>query len=368
METPGILTRTLQRTKKIALMGARRCGVYSAFKHSTWRNHRLLILGYHGISLRDEHEWRPGLFISSDQFASRLKAISRTGCAVLPLGEAIECLQAGTLPPMSVVITFDDGFYNFFSAAHPLLKRFDYPATVYQTTFYTACNKPVFHLLCHYLLWKASGRKIDAQPIIGRSGIWDLTTEDGINVASVELWNHARALGLSPDERQRLAKLLADSVGVDYQEIVHRRIFNLMNRDELSEMVKCGVDLQLHTHRHRVPLTKDLFLKELTDNRRFLEQIGQSKAAHFAYPSGVYREEVFPWLSELGLRSATTCETGLATSHSNSMCLPRFIDATQVSELEFEGWLCGVRGALPARTKRRTALSYSPAPANGPAL
>ncbi len=360
---PDRLTSVLQVAKNVTLIGARSCGVYSAFRYSNWRKHRLLILCYHGISLQDEHEWRPRLFITPDQLRSRLKTMSKMGCAVLPLSEATDHLRSGTLPPMSVVITFDDGFYNFFAAAYPILKEFGYPATVYQTTFYCGWNKPIFHLLCHYLLWNASGKTVDAGPIVGRTGYFDLRTEEGINSAGLEIWNFARTNGLSPVERQRLAKALADSVEVDYQEIADRRLFNLMNKDELCQMVKSGVDLQLHTHRHRVPATKDFFLKELADNQEFLKQVGQPKATHFTYPSGVYREEVFPWLSEFGVRSATTCDTGLVSSRSNLMCLPRLIDATQISTLEFEAWLCGVRDVLPSRANGKSgARPYPPAP------
>jgi len=119
------------------------------------------------------------------------------------------------------------------------------------------------------------------------------------------------------------------------------------------------VDIQLHTHRHRVPTRKDLFLKELMDNQDFLKKIGQPKATHFTYPSGVYREEVFPWLSEFGIRSATSCDTGLVNSGSNPMCLPRFIDTPEISNLEFEAWLCGLRQVLPGRMneQRRRPLS-----------
>lgn len=354
METmPDMLKSALQVAKKVTLIGARTCGAYSAFSHSTWRAQRLLILGYHGISLHDEHDWRPALFMPPEIFADRMKAIERMRCRVLPLGVAIDRLQSGTLAPMSVVITFDDGFYNFFAAAYPILKEFGYPATVYQTTFYSRWNKPIFHLLCHYLLWKASGKTIEARTIIGRTGLFDLRTAEGIDAAGLEIWNFARTNGLSPVERQRLAKTLADSVGQDYQMISDQRLFNLMNKEELSQMVKCGVDIQLHTHRHRVPTRKDLFLKELMDNQDFLKEIGQPKATHFTYPSGVFRDEVFPWLVEFGVRTATTCQTGLLGSGSNLLCLPRFIDAPQTSNLEFEAWLCGFREILPRRKNGR---------------
>lgn len=347
----------LKAVKKLTLMGARALGLYSGLKQSHWRTQRLLILGYHGISLEDEHLWRPGLFISPEVFASRMEAISRMNCKVLPLDEALNHLQAGSLPPLSVVITFDDGFCDFYSCAYPILKQFGYPATVYQTTYYSLWNKPVFNLICPYLLWKGSGKMIEADPVIGRPGLFDLRTEQGRSSANSEILSFTRSANLSPAERHRLAATLADSVGEDYQKISNKRLLHLMNRSELSQLAREGVDIQLHTHRHRVPRDKNLFFKELADNVNFLKEIGQPQANHFAYPSGEYREECFAWLAEFGVRSATTCNTGLVNSRSNLMCLPRFIDDPQISGLEFEAWLCGLRGILP---QQRHSLETKP--------
>jgi len=356
----------LQIGKEIVLNGAHTCGLYSVVGRTSWRAQRLLILGYHGISLEDEHQWRPGLFLTPAQFAGRLECIAGMGCAVLPLDEALARLAKRTLPSLSVVITFDDGFYNFFSAALPILRKFGYPATVYQTTFYSGWNRPIFHLLCHYLLWKASGKVIEASQIAGRRGVFDLRTEAGIKSATAEIWSFAKQTGLSQERRQEIANLLADLVGEDYQELSRRRLFNLMNKDELSQMAKSDIDVQLHTHRHRVPSNKDLFLKELADNRAFLRDIGQANATHFAYPSGVYREEVFPWLAECGVQSATSCDTGLVNIGSYQLCLPRYIDTSGISNLEFEAWLCGLRVMLPNRKSAGRARSLLPSLAGRP--
>ena len=340
----------LKKATRLTLMCARSIGAYSLIKRSSWRTHRLLILCYHGISLEDEHLWRPGLYISPQMFASRMELISRMNCQVLPLAEALDRLQAGTLPALSVAITFDDGFYDFYRCAHPILKRFGYPATVYQTTYYSSWNKPLFNLVCSYLFWKGSGKIIDAFPIIGRPGTFDLRTEEGIKRATSEILQFAGSADLSAQQRDSLAATLAVAVGQDYQGLCNKRLLHLMNRGELSEMVRQGADIQLHTHRHRVPRDRELFFRELRDNLDFLKGIGQTKAEHFTYPSGDYDEQCFTWLKECGVRSATTCETGFATSRSNFMCLPRLTDVPQISALEFEAWLCGLRDMLPART------------------
>ena len=86
---------------------------------SKWRRNRLLILCYHGISRLDEHLWRPNLYMLPEVFEERLKILQRGRYEVLALGEALERLGTGDLPPRSVVITFDDGGYHFLLAALP---------------------------------------------------------------------------------------------------------------------------------------------------------------------------------------------------------------------------------------------------------
>jgi hypothetical protein len=54
-------------------------------------------------------------------------------------------------------------------------------------------------------------------------------------------------------------------------------------------------------------------------------------------------------MQALDVVSATTCFPGLASPASNPFMLPRLIDTSHVSELEFEGWLSGVSQFLPRR-------------------
>src|ERR1700744_5845848 len=103
-------------------------GVSSAVARSSWRSRRLLVLCWHGVSLADEHDWLPGLFISPQVFRRRLEAIRQLGCNVLPLDEALQRLWSGSLQPRSVAITFDDGFYDFYANAAPIMQEFGFPA------------------------------------------------------------------------------------------------------------------------------------------------------------------------------------------------------------------------------------------------
>ncbi|MBV9266146.1 MAG: polysaccharide deacetylase family protein, partial [Acidobacteriaceae bacterium] len=126
------LRRALKRT---ALQALRSGGVYSRSANSHRRRQELLILCYHGVSLRDEHEWAGHLFVSPQRFQRRLAALRELKASVLPLAEGLKRLKSGSLPPRAVVITFDDGFVDFVGQAVPLLREFQLPSTLYLTTY-----------------------------------------------------------------------------------------------------------------------------------------------------------------------------------------------------------------------------------------
>jgi hypothetical protein len=105
---------------------ANAAGVSGRFANTAWRCRRLLILCYHGVSLGDEHEWNPTLYISPRTLTRRFGALRRLGCAVLSLPEAIDRLYEKSLPKRAVVLTFDDGYYDFKAKALPLIEAHSY--------------------------------------------------------------------------------------------------------------------------------------------------------------------------------------------------------------------------------------------------
>jgi peptidoglycan/xylan/chitin deacetylase (PgdA/CDA1 family) len=129
-----------------------------------------------------------------------------------------------------------------------------------------------------------------------------------------------------------------------------------MKPEEVAELARKGLDIQLHTHRHRMPRDRDLFVRELVDNRRFIREMTGSDATlrHFCYPSGDYAAEFLPWLREQDVVSATTCKSGLASPEEDPLLLPRVIDTCGLNEQEFESWLSGVSEAVATPLRARS--------------
>ena len=341
----------LKEIKRTGLGVAKTAGVFLFVQRSGWRRSRLLILGYHGIAIDDEHQWNPPLFMRQEFFRERLRLIRKSGCTVVTLDEGIRRLFTGDLPPKSVALTFDDGSYDFYEQAYPVLKEFDVPVTLYLTTFYSYYNRPVFRPTVSYLLWKGRTATLNLKPLTGDDVQLNLQNSAEREKAFQQLVDFAINNKFSAEEKDALNVNLANELHVDYDALLKKRILHIMTPDEVSRLAAEGVDVQLHTHRHRTPTVHELFTREIRDNRESIHSMTGSSPTHFCYPAGVYDDTFVPWLKEMGVESATTCDPDLATRSSHPYFLPRLIDNSNLSAVEFEGWLAGVSAVLPQRAR-----------------
>lgn len=313
----------LRRLKRAAFTTARDVGLFSAFAAGEWRRNRIAVLCYHGVSIADEHEWKPALFVSAVFLRRRFELLQRNGYTVLGLDEACTRLAAGTLPHRAVVLTFDDGTYDFYSVVWPMLREFGYPATVYWTTYYAERPYPVFSVARRYLEWK-SGRPLPPVPAAIAEG----------NGAAKDAW----------------LRQASHASGARYDDLTQQRILTIMRPDEVAELAADGCDVQLHTHRHRMPLDEASFRAEIASNREIIVRTTGRVPRHFCYTSGRFRGRYLPWLEREDVLTATTTQPGLVGRDTPPLLMPRLVDHTGLSEAEFEAWTSGVADRLPHRT------------------
>ena len=353
--------KLISRMRTSALRMAASTGAFSMVQSSHWRRRRLCILCYHGISLADEHEWRPGLYMTAHQFGDRLDRLRALGANVLPLGESLRRLHDGTLPEAAVAITFDDGGHDFYINALPLLERAGLPGTVYLTTYYAEAATPILSLAVDYLLWKARARPLLEWPALGLNHEETFESPNARRALGHRIASAMRGLDLSRERRAELLLELAERLGESPRWIQNSGILRIMPPDEVADCARRGIDFQLHTHRHRMPRDRDLLLKELSDNRAVLHRLTGRTPAHLCYPSGDYDPSLFPWLAEAGVESATTCDVALAKATSHRYMLPRFLDTALQPGATFEGWVTGAAAFVsrPPHGPGRTPLRSS---------
>jgi len=325
--------------KTIIFCIAKYIGVFSLCRWLTKKQIR--ILAYHGVWLGDNH-YGNFLYISPKKFAERMQKIKKLGLPVIGLDEALTGRNKSELPDCPVVITIDDGWYGTYLHMLPELEKYDFPSTLYMTTYYSEVQAPVYNVLIQYMFMTTAETILDMGALgVSDNEIIDLSNVDQRQLASIRLQSFVD--NLDAEFRDPLVCQIATLLGVDYKKIINDKWFHLVSFDQVSDMVNRGVDVQLHTHRHRISFEDvDCLEQELMDNRLRLEPLVEKTLTHFCYPSGVYDEAVWPSLKAKGIASATTTESGLVNSRSHIYALPRILDGEQISELEFEAELSGV--------------------------
>ncbi len=326
----------------------RALGVFQLARYLT--RHKVRVLAYHGIWLGSGH-FGNYLYMSAETFASRMRLLQRSPYRALPLSALVDGTE---LPDSSLVITIDDGWYGTYKHMLPALEAAGLPATIYVTSYYSDARRPVYEVMLRYLVTKAEPGTYRASdlPGYGLDGQWNLTADTGRDALLAQLQKVCDTFEQDEDG-QRFSRAVAGWLGVDYEPLIHDRVFDIMNRDEVADMAARGFDIQLHTHRHRVKADGQYCVAdEVRDNRASLEALVDQPLVHFCYPSGEFDPHMPAVLQDTGVVSATTTRQGLFQPGTDAFTIPRLFDGEAVTEIEFEAELAGLGELVRAARSR----------------
>ena len=115
---------------------------------------RIPILMYHSISGEPESS-HPYFWINTSpkRFAGHMQFLHNNNYKVISLPDAVRIIKSATNHPITqspyppikyVVLTFDDGFYDFFTHAWPILTEFGFTATMFLPTAFIANSRKSF--------------------------------------------------------------------------------------------------------------------------------------------------------------------------------------------------------------------------------
>ncbi|MFF8673324.1 polysaccharide deacetylase family protein [Streptomyces sp. NPDC015242] len=89
---------------------------------------------YHAVT-DNPPAWIAPFTVRPARFAAQLDRLTAAGRTVIPLAELVAAMRHGTsLPSRPAVLTFDDGFADFWRSVYPQLATRGFPATLYITT------------------------------------------------------------------------------------------------------------------------------------------------------------------------------------------------------------------------------------------
>ena len=94
------------------------------------------ILTYHNFTTEEGESYK----INISNFEKQMEYLAVHNYSVISLSELLTGLSVGQLPLKPVVITIDDGFKSTFTLAYPVLKKYNFPATLFLYTDFIEKN------------------------------------------------------------------------------------------------------------------------------------------------------------------------------------------------------------------------------------
>lgn len=235
---------------------------------------RLCVVNYHRILPRHDPllESEPDLATFQWQMALLADCFN-----VLPLQAALAALDAGTLPPRAVCITFDDGYRSVHDLALPVLRDFDLPATVFVTSGFVG-EGSMWNDRIIEVVQSLSEDTLDLSDYgLGRLALGTLQArKQTLN----RLTEHSKYL--PPQARKALVEKLGAMVSGELDPGL------MLTPNMILNLQDSGIEIGAHTVTHPILtcLDDETARLEIAVGKANLEKIVKRPVRLFAYPNG----------------------------------------------------------------------------------
>jgi peptidoglycan/xylan/chitin deacetylase (PgdA/CDA1 family) len=297
------------------------------------RSRRLALLMFHGV---EADPLSPSCsYVLDAQTLRRELTYVRRHFRVLPLEEAIERLQNGTLPKRSAALTFDDGTRNLLTHAAPVLRDLGLPAAVFVATGPMGTGEALWP----DRLWLAFARTTAADVDLTAIGLGHRSLATAADLVRTRDAVIAHFKDLPDAERIARVEWLVDLLGPESD--AYGSPFQMLSWDEAHELASDGT-ISLHPHSVTHPIlsrcSDEKVEREITESCATLERETGRPPMVFAYPNGGeqdFDDRARSALRRNGVRWALSTTNGFADRDSDPLALPRIGIASQHSQAIF---------------------------------
>lgn len=287
------------------------------------KNNLLRILTYHRVA---EPEATPLLnprIVSATPpvFASQMQHLAES-YNVVTMEQALDAtLHQKQLPDRAVLITFDDGYFDFIDHAWPILNKFKLPATVFIPTSYPDNPEQVFWWDKLYAAFTQTNENV-----LQIDSLESLSLADNKQKLQSlkQVQNFIKTL--PNNEAMKLVDNVCYTLGVE--DVVKQAA---MNWDQLRYLAKEGITLGAHTRTHPLltRLSHDEAQEEIKGSYEDLKREIGDILPVFAYPNGSHDQDVVDILKQEELKLSVTVIDGVNDMNAAD---PLRLDRTEVTQ------------------------------------
>ncbi|MCR5691302.1 MAG: polysaccharide deacetylase family protein [Eubacterium sp.] len=299
---------------------------------------RLYIVMYHYVRPIAGSDY-PGIKgLELDLFRQQIEYFSKN-FHVVTMEEVMDSLEGKkSLPPKSLLLTFDDGYIDHYRYVFPLLKEygmqgsFFVPSGILKYKKVLDVNKIHFILACGQVdeLVKEIFSMMDDL----RAGGLELEENQVIfeKLAVANRWDSKEVIFIKrllqtylPEEirGQMVDRLFEKTVGRS-EEDFSRELY--MNLDQIREMKEAGMFFGLHGERHYWlnQLPEDKMKEDIGNSLKYFESVIDPDYLAINYPYGGYNQEVVDYAKEIGCKIGFSVEARpVDYKKDNPLTLPR---------------------------------------------
>lgn len=252
--TPALLTAVLCTALTMLLLSTNNTKAAAPVNAEITNSVELPVIMYHGIS--KVSTLTGDYVITPDEFESDLKYLKNNGYTTILSSELEQFVLSGRpLPDKAIMLTFDDGYYNNYLYAYPLLKEYDFKAIISPIAYYSE-------------LYTENGEISECYSHC----TWEQISEMHAS-GYVEIGNHSYNSHIFNDTQHGL-----DMVSAETERDYIRRV-----TDELTSAQST-----------------------ITDNTGITPTV-------IAYPFGMYNKNTTKVVKSMGFTAAFTCSEGINT-------------------------------------------------------
>jgi peptidoglycan/xylan/chitin deacetylase (PgdA/CDA1 family) len=316
------------KTKSMLASLLQRTGV-TAWKLGRYSHKDYAVLMYHRILPKMERaQWvQPGMVVEPDTLDLHIRYL-RKEFEIVPLSD-LAMLNEGSPETRSkrrlCVLTFDDGWYDFYRHAFPILKMHNAPATVFLPTDFVGTDR--------WFWTDRVGRLLEWVPHAGSTVNDGSASRDPLVSQILKMRGPYEArlesvmALLKPcriDQIEDIVSELAGIVGKE-PELMDRAF---VSWEEVREMSGSGlVSFGSHTAVHPIltTLSEHEARNELKKSRDclFSQRVADPAFVPFCYPNGNFSETVAEMVRDAGYHLAVTTRQGWNQPGDNPYTLRR---------------------------------------------
>ncbi len=294
--------RQLLRRAQAGLYWTGAAGLYARLR----RCQPPCILMYHSVTRPADEAWiAPRNRMAADRFEMQMRFLAKNR-RVISLADLTDMLWDGkSIPPKTVLLTFDDGYRDNLEVVAPILERYQLPATLYLCTGYVDRGDNQWA----DVLYSALRRRRRDRFVLDGQPPFDLAESEGREAACKVVADLLLSAGCA--EREALLESLVSQLESDTDA---PRL--TLNWDEVRSLAAQYPNFALGVHTADHVDLSSLAVEEALDQIRrsaddFEGALGR-RPVYFSFPYSRSVPRVCQRLSGLGFRSAMTRE-GIAS-------------------------------------------------------